>query len=207
MAFLALKCPNCGAIISRNNLKCQYCGAELIIAQDGLTFIPRKQQNCPKCSTPQADGAWFCLNCGEILAKDIEHVKNLQKKIQFTQEDIRAKLAQFSDKIEPNEFFYHLLYHNGFFSNKYYAVSDKKLIKFDYNNYWQAPLSEIVGVGSPQHDGYNSTLTIQTFKETVKLDFGDSMDYDFYNALYRALDNYTLQKKDIYALIYSLRIP
>ena len=116
-------------------------------------------------------------------------------------------MGELSDKIEPNEFIYYLLYYNGFFSNKYYAISDKKLIKFDFNVYWQTPLSEIVGVGSPQHDGYSATLIIQTFKETVKFDFGDSMDYDFYNALRRALEDYTLQKKDVRALIYSLKIP
>ena len=35
---VALKCPNCGALIEKSTMKCQYCGAELILLPDSSSF-------------------------------------------------------------------------------------------------------------------------------------------------------------------------
>ena len=99
-------------------------------------------------------------------------------------------MTELSDKLESDEFLYYMLYHYGILSNKYYAVTDKKLIKYDYKTYWQAPLSDIVAIGDPifnpgdqMFNQSSVTLKVQTFTETVTLDFGETMDYNFYNAL------------------------
>jgi len=215
MALFALRCPNCGSNISRQSMKCEYCGAELVLAQDGHSMLPRNLNACPTCKTQIAEGVWFCPNCGQVTtqdAKTIEHLKQIQKKFVFQQDDIRAKMAQLKDKLEPNEFVYYLLYHNGFLSNKYYAVTDKKLIKFDYNEYWEALLSDIVSVSDPIYrsgDGMfvtpNTSLKVQTFTETVTLDFGESMDYNFFNALHQAISDYTCQRKNIQAVVCNLK--
>jgi ribosomal protein L37AE/L43A len=198
-------------------MKCEYCGAEIVLAQDGLSMLALNRNACPKCGNQIAEGVWFCPHCGEVTTKDaktIEHLKQIQKKFVFQQEDIKSTMAQLNDKIEPNEFFYYLLYHNGILSNKYYAVTDKKLIKFDYNKYWQAPLSDIVSIGDPIFNSGDQmfnppsvTLKVQTFTETVTLDFGETMDYNFYNALREAMDDYTCQRKNIRAVACNLKFP
>jgi ribosomal protein L37AE/L43A len=217
MALFALRCPNCGSNISRQSMKCEYCGAEVVLGQDGHSMLPRNLNACPTCKMQIAEGVWFCPNCGQVTtqdAKTIEHLRQIQKKFVFQQDDIRAKLAQIKDKLESNEFVYYLLYHNGFLSNKYYAVTDKKLIKLDYNQYWQASLSDIVSVSDPIYrngDGMfvipNASLKVQTFTETVTLDFGESMDYNFFNALHQAISDYTCQRKNIQAVVCNLKYP
>jgi uncharacterized Zn finger protein (UPF0148 family) len=177
--------------------------------------MPRNLNACPSCKTQITEGVWFCPNCGQVTtqdAKTIEHLKLIQKKFVFQQDDIKAKMAQLKDKLEPNEFVYYLLYHNGFLSNKYYAVTEKKLIKFDYNQYWEAPLSDIVSVSDPIYrsgDGMfvtpNASLQVQTFTETVILDFGESIDYNVLNALRQAIDDYTCQRKNIRAVVCNLK--
>ena len=210
MALFALKCPNCGSNISRQSMKCEYCGAELVLAQDGQSMLTRNRNACPKCGNQIAEGVWFCPHCGEVTAKDVktlEHLKQIQKRFVFQQEDTKSKMAQLGDKLEPNEYIYYLLYHYGILSNKYYAVTEKKLIKFDYNEYWETPLSDIVAIGDPIYNQYNVTLKVQTFNETVTLDFGETMDYNFYNALHQAIDDYTCQRKNIRAVVYNLKFP
>ena len=208
MAFMALRCPNCGSLISRQNLKCEYCGAELVLAQDGQSMLARNLNACPKCGNQIAEGVWFCTHCGEVITKDaksIEHLKQIQKKFLFQQNDIKTSMAELGDNLEPNEFIYFLLHYKGIFSNKYYVVTKKKLIKYDYKKYWQAPLSDIVSIGDQMFNQPSVTLKVQTFTETVTLDFGDSMDYNFYNSLKNALDDYTFQRKDIRAIVCNLK--
>jgi len=198
-------------------MKCEYCGAELVLAQDGQSMLVRNRNACLKCGNQIAEGVWFCPNCGEVTTKDvkcIEHLKQTQKKFVFQQNDIKSKMTELSDKLEPDEFLYYLLYHYGILSNKYYAVTDKKLIKYDYKEYWQAPLSDIVSIGDPifnpgdqMFNQSSVTLKVQTFTETVTLDFGETMDYNFYNALREAMDDYTCQRKNIRAVAWNLKFP
>jgi hypothetical protein len=215
MALFVLRCPNCGSNIHRQSMKCEYCGAEVVLTQDGHSMMPRNLNACPTCKTQIAEGVWFCPNCGQVTTQDvktIEHLRQIQKKFVFQQDDVKVKMGQLKDKLEPNEFVYYLLWHNGFLSNKYFAVTDKKLIKFDYNQYWQVSLSEIVSVSDPIYysgDGMfnapSSTLKVQTFTETVTLDFGETMDYNFYNALREAMNDYTCQRRNIRAVACNLK--
>lgn len=206
MILIPLKCPNCGAMVPRETMKCQYCGADLILAQDGSTLLPRKQNVCPKCGNSMANGSWFCVMCGEVITKDVNHLKQIQKKLRFQQESLKKDMPEILDKIEPNEFIYFLFYYKGFLANKYFIITDKKLMKFElYGQYWEAPLSEIVSIGNPEFDGYRNKFTVQTFNETVPFDFGENSCWDFHRAVHQALNDYNLQKKDIRALICSLK--
>lgn len=211
MIPIPLKCPNCGAMIPRETMKCQYCGASVILAQDGSTLVPRKQNVCPKCGNSIADGSWFCVMCGEVITKEVNHLKQIQKKLRFQQESLRKDMQEIRDKIEPDEFIYFLFQHKGFLANKYFVVTDRRLIKYElYGQCWEAPLSEVVSIGNPKFEsygsmGYRNTFTLQTFGETVTFDFGEGNCWQFHTAVHQALNDYTLQKKDIRAVICSLK--
>lgn len=211
MIPIPLKCPNCGAMVSRETMKCQYCGASLILAEDGSTLLSRKRTACPKCGNSIADGSWFCIACGEITTKDSNHLKQIQKKIRFQQESLKNDVPEIRDKIEPDEFIYFLFRYKGLFANKYFIATDKKIIKYElFGKYWEAPWSEVVSIGNPEFEsfpsgGYRSSFKVQTFNETVTFDFGENSCSQFHTAVHQALNDYTLQKKDIKALVFSLQ--
>jgi hypothetical protein len=187
-------------------MKCQYCGAGVMLAQDGSTPLPRKQIVCPKCDNSIVDGAWFCAMCGELVTKEVDHLKQIQKKLIFQQESLRKEMSEIRDKIESNEFIYFLFYFKGFLANKYFVVTDKKLMKFElYGTYWEASLSDIVSIGNPEFNGNRNKFIVQTFNETVSFDFGQDTCWDFHRAVHQALNDYTIQKKDVRAMICSLK--
>ncbi len=79
-----------------------------------------------------------------------------------------------------------------------------------YGQYWEAPWSEVVSIGSPEFEsygswGYKNKFKVQTFKETVTFDFGESSCAKFHANVHRALNDYTLQRKNVRALICSLK--
>jgi hypothetical protein len=199
-------------MVPRQTMKCEYCGTEVILAQDGFSLSIRKQGVCPKCGNPVGEDAWFC-RCGQVLAKDVEHLKQIQKKYLFNQEKLRNLMPEIRGKIEPDEFIYYLFYYKGLLGNKYFVATDKRLITFDkWGQYWESLLNDIVSVSNPQYQSYGEygcryLLVVQTFKEQTLLDFGQESAYDFHRALCAALDDYTRQTKYIGALICSLKIP
>jgi len=159
-----------------------------------------------------ADGSWFCLGCGEVLARDVNHLKQIQRKIRFQQESLRNDILEIRDKIEPEEFIYFLFRYKGLFANKYFVVTDKKLVKYElFGQYWEAPWSEVVSIGNPKSESfpslgtYTNSFEVQTFNETVTFDFGEGNCWQFHTAVHQALNDYTLQKKDIRALVCSLK--
>jgi hypothetical protein len=206
MIPIPLKCPNCGAMVSRETMKCQYCGAGLILTENGSALLSRKRIACPKCGNPVAEGSWFCVVCGEIVTKDVNHLKQIQKKIRFQQESMKNDMPEIRDKIEPDEFVYWLFVYKGLLANKYFVVTDKRLVKYElFGEYWKAPWSEVVSIGNPQFDGYSNKFVVKTFEGAVTFDFGESSCWNFHNAVHRALNDYTNQTKDIRALICSLK--
>ena len=76
------KCEKCGAELPGNAKFCLECGEKVVPADNivcpecGKTVAKGKfcpecghkfATNCPKCNAPIADGAKFCLECGEKL--------------------------------------------------------------------------------------------------------------------------------------------
>jgi hypothetical protein len=144
--------------------------------------------------------------CGELVTKEVDHLKQIQKKLIFQQESLRKEMSEIRDKIESNEFIYFLFYFKGFLANKYFVVTDKKLMKFElYGTYWEASLSDIVSIGNPEFNGNRNKFIVQTFNETVSFDFGQDTCWDFHRAVHQALNDYTIQKKDVRAMICSLK--
>ena len=192
MTLEALKCPNCGATVSRDSMNCAYCGAGITIAQDGLHFLPHKQAACPKCGNTIVEDAWFCVNCGQVTTKDVQHLKQVQKKIVFEQSCLKEVLAEINGRLEPNEFVYYVI--NSDYSKDCVAVTDKKLINYQHKRYWNALLSEIVAVREPENDGYKNTMTVQTLNGNETLNLGCADSWRLRSALVQALDDWTYQR-------------
>lgn len=79
----AEKCPKCGAALPKNARFCLECGEKIDSTPDKVVCprcgktVPKSKfcpecgykfaAVCPKCGTPVADGAKFCMECGEKL--------------------------------------------------------------------------------------------------------------------------------------------
>src|SRR5438876_7366724 len=101
--LIALNCPNCGGAVSRDTLKCEYCGAELILAASG--FAIRGSTTCFNCGGLVGQGSWFCPKCLAVLAKDEHPLKETQKRVIFQQERLRKLMPiEIASQVEPHEF-------------------------------------------------------------------------------------------------------
>jgi hypothetical protein len=218
MAVVALKCPNCGAMIPRESLTCEYCGANVILTPDKTALNAQSTFSCPKCSSQVSNSAWFCPKCLTVLTKDTQHLKEIQRKFQFVQQDLRTKYSQACSVLEPSEFIYFIFHQKELLINRCYIITEKKLLFYDMRKNQDKPmlLSEIVSVGKPYFKGggavFRHFIQVQTFKETITLDFGvDHMAsrnaWTFHNVLSKALGDYTAQRRDIRGIIGSLKIP
>jgi hypothetical protein len=212
--MVVLRCPNCGALLDRGQMKCQYCGAELILLPDGSSFRFRSETVCPKCGTINEKSSWFCVGCNTILTKDVEMLKELQRKIRFERERAVSYMPSWMrEKIEPDEYVYFVFKMR---DNDFYAVTDKRIIKSKHGKYEEAPLSEVVSIGPPQvKTGFGfftpsvtSFFEVNTFHGTVVFDGFGVQDAQFCGTLNAwvkiALENHNTRKKDARALILKL---
>lgn len=226
MALTPLKCPNCGALIPRERRNCEYCGANFVLSPDNSSFLAQKQSGCPQCSNPVVNGSWFCSNCGLVLTPNIEHLQQIQKKLVFSQENLRKIVllndkreapVLLGDKLEQNEFVHYVSENRGILSHKFYFVTEKKLVYFETHKktYLPIPMKEIITIGKPYFTGAKAPFThwfnVQTFTGNIALDFGSSRGsqsdaWAFHRALNSALSNYNIQKRDFRAVIISLKI-
>ncbi len=211
-----LKCPNCGARLDKDQLTCQYCGAESILSTDGSTLRFKSEINCPKCGFINEKSSWFCTVCHTILTKDIEPIKEMQRKIRLEEDQVKQSLPlETRYRIDPNEY----IYFSFKLGNGAYIITDKRLIKNRNGVYQEAKLSEITNVGQPQVKrglgvfASNITLSfvVKTFNGTIL--FGDFSRLDansfgtFYAWVIRAIRNQNSRKKDARALLFSLQLP
>ena len=212
---VALKCPNCGAVLNRDQLTCQYCGAESILLSDGLTLKFKGEITCPKCGSINEKSSWFCTSCHTILTKDIEMVKEMQRKSRFEEDRIKQSLPpETRDRIDPDEF----IYFNFELRNGAYTITDKRLIKNRNGVYQEAKLSEITSVGQPQVKRglgvFVSNITlyfvVNTSDGTIVLGDFNRLDAKscgtFYAWVLRAVQNHNLQKKDARAVLLNLKL-
>jgi predicted RNA-binding Zn-ribbon protein involved in translation (DUF1610 family) len=147
--IIALKCPNCGGAVAKNEMKCQYCGADLLILPDGSAFSFKNRLSCPQCGAGIEASSWFCPNCNKILTQNLEMLRRLQKKLRFSVEEQKRELLKKvpSDCMKPlelDEYFYCSLSREQ--GENFFGITNKRLIKFKDGNYSEILLSEIVGV-------------------------------------------------------------
>lgn len=129
-------------------LRCPNCGAELVLLPDGSSFRFRAETVCSKCGAINEKSSWFCVNCNTILTKDIDMLKELQKKIRFERERAISYMPSWMrEKIEPDEFIYFVFKMGG---NDFHAVTDKRIIKSRHGKHEESSLKEVVSIGPPQ---------------------------------------------------------
>lgn len=64
------KCPDCGAVLKRDNIFCPYCGTKQPEeAPDSVIFVINRQKTCPVCGCERAEDAQFCSRCGASFEK------------------------------------------------------------------------------------------------------------------------------------------
>ncbi|MEM3673295.1 MAG: zinc ribbon domain-containing protein [Candidatus Bathyarchaeia archaeon] len=220
--IIVLKCPNCGALLDKEQMKCQYCGADLVLSPDGSYFIFRAEATCPKCGAINEKSSWFCMGCNTILTKDTDMLKELQKKIRLEQESMISCMPSWmGEKLEPDEFIYFVLYEE-IGGNNFYAITDKRIIKSRHGKYEEALLSEVVSIGPvrtkqvvrafvPPVIGFFHVeigfFKVNTSRGTTIFEFEgyEVLACGIFHAWTTiALENYTAQKKDVKALILKL---
>jgi hypothetical protein len=80
--IIAVKCPNCGANVSKNELKCKYCGAELImLSKSDQDSQVEALKPCPQCNMEIEIADLICPTCGEILVKNFKDALALYNKL------------------------------------------------------------------------------------------------------------------------------
>lgn len=193
-------------MIQRKSLRCEYCGVELILVQSGLLL--RKVTSCPKCGNSIGEGAWFCVNCREVLQEDTR-LKEIQKRLLFLQEKYRQAIPEIAYHIEPGEFIYYVSL-GQIKPKRCYVVTDRKFIasrdgKVEGKGLLETTWSEVVGVGEPQEIGFGYFLNVQTFNGETNVGISDRA-WELYGYMMDALNDYIAQRKDIRAIICSLKL-
>jgi hypothetical protein len=216
--IMVLNCPNCGALVSRETMKCEYCGADLIITADG-GLASRGMMSCPKCGFSIPKGSWLCINCGEVVTKDVEALKELQRKVRFEQHIKRKGLpSTIREILKPDEYIYSSILQEGFWSAKpdrIYVVTDRRLIKLEKEKYTEIPWSKIMSVGEIEHktEFFSSPryeFIVHTLGGDVKFNYYiysrqdtlASIDWTrFHSDVINVLENHNLRRKDLKAQI------
>jgi hypothetical protein len=163
--IIAVKCPNCGANISKTEMKCKYCGAEIIL----LTKIVQHDSSqvellraCPQCNTEIEITNLICPTCGEILVKSSKDALTLYNRLDeefgHSQKELRKEFLEKLPTYRSNggsfligtggldsdeSLYYFLPYFDESLSfgvkqnekNTLYAVTSKRLVVFYPNKY------------------------------------------------------------------------
>lgn len=208
---MSLKCPDCGAPLSKDHTKCEFCGTELVLVQDGSAFQTRQIVSCPKCSSQIGSGSWFCVKCGYVLPEHRARILELQKKQRFLQQDVRRADPNLAKALEPGEFLYFTTGSKGMF---YAATENRLLIQSKKKPLQQYPWSEVVAVGEvlPRYSwgtaiGYQ--FEVQTFRGPEIFQFPElalSEAFRFHSEVVVALALHNSGEKDVRQVIISLNV-
>lgn len=223
MAVLkAIICPVCGSNVPKDEMKCQYCQAEIIIAQQGITQI-KNTITCPKCGKELDKENLFCPKCLSVLTTEEEKlniIRHLQKKIRLEQNDLRSRISSGAMQYIGNDELILFNLRTGDESNT--VLTDKRLVIFKKAGFIsegasrQIPLTDMISV-SPLHwdvDVHTVTwdMTVNTEKEKIPIKSRNFMQdmgsiFNFQNLIAQAINNTIRSKKNIQAMILSLQLP
>lgn len=205
MKVMELRCPNCGAMVSRETMKCKYCGANLVLVQDKLTL--RNTMSCPKCGTSNGEGSFLCVNCGEVLTENVQFLKEVQKRIRFDQKRTREELSnKIKGVLEQDEF----IKYSHYFARHYFVITERRILMHQDTvfgkRFWEAPWDEIASISSPIPIFGGTKVIVTTFD-------GKEEKFEFLGIATRfsveaknGLNDHMLGKKDIRAQIYRLNL-
>jgi len=144
MKVIELKCPNCGALVSKETMECEYCGANLVLAVDG-SLAYKAVVSCLKCGSPVPSGSWLCPDCGEVVTRDVEALKALQYRLRFEQYNKKKALpAVVRNRLKPDEYVYSSI---NMQEERVFVVTDKRVIDFENERFLEIPWHDVVSVG------------------------------------------------------------
>lgn len=202
-------------------------GVQLALAPQGTLQVGGVLA-CPKCSRSIGQGAWFCVNCGQVLVNDTTGLKEIQKKLQFQQQRDRELMPEIAHLVKPDEFIYFLLHAK---RNRYCVVTERKLILFnvfsrlwahigaslptgsepkhvDGGNVLETSWGEVVSIGQMVYSGgVVFVFKVQTFKGDIQIKFiGGQNCRTIHRNIMIALNHHNTQRRDPRALICSLKL-
>ncbi len=216
---IPLKCPSCGAPLPREALRCEFCGTELLLIQDGSAFQTTQVSACVQCGNPLGRGAWFCARCGKVLPENKAKVVEMQEKQRFLQDDIKKKSPELASKVATDEFVQYCYYGKGFC----YAITERRLFAFVATKrsprygLREAPWTRVAGIGDVvrKSSGLSGEpwveFEVQTLDGPITFYFGNGQPewlqaMRFHREVGRALSLHNMGQKDIRSMILSLRI-
>ena len=96
----ALKCPCCGAAVTKGASECQFCGSHL------QTSGAPHRAACTQCRAELIEGQSLCGACGAPQFMT-EQLRNIATKVQFSQNKLRRFFVpSLQARFEPDEFIY-----------------------------------------------------------------------------------------------------
>jgi len=219
--IVALQCPNCGGFLDKGQMKCEYCGTESILTADGSSLRFRAENACPKCGAINERSSWFCPSCSIILTKDVEVLRDLQKRVRFLlKEALEMVPSWMRQKLEADEFIYFMFTIKG--KDDFYLITSKRFVKNKKGTVVEVPLSEIVlvsdtyTIGGPRK--FLASPTERTYEFSIKtyngeIKFSECLEMvnqplvvTLWNAIRTSVNNYSYRKKDVRELILGLQL-
>ena len=209
--IVPLKCPSCGAPLNRESSRCEFCGTEVMLVQNGSGLQTKATASCAKCGNQLASGAWLCPKCGNPVPGNEARLKELNIKQRFIQDDTKRKVPQLGGVLAPDEYVQFCFYARGF----YFAVTERRLLVYSKDSIFGAAKlsaygwSEVVSSGNVRYDSTRRLylLEVQTLKGSFSLRFpqGNGQDaHRFQREIAGALSQHNTGQRDIRALIWSL---
>ena len=117
-------------------------------------------------------------------------------------------MPEVAPHIQPEEYIYTVFREVPLMSGKrYWVVTDRKFVNYRGGDLLELPWSEVVSVGRPLTFGALQLFNVQTFKGNVKVKCrGIHSCWEIYRNIMAALNDYNANRKNIQAIICSLKL-